>query len=223
MALGRALLKAAIVGTACAVWSRRADVAALASKVRARLRLEVERLARRMAQERVFGTLGRFKELQAVFAAIDLSVFDLLALRGPTSLADLVEDMGQDESGATVNADAVASLLDVLVQAGLVSRSKAGRRTVYANSAAAARLLCRSSAENALASAASLREVCSQWSELSEALRAAPMRTGEPQLERSLANVAPSPLDWVMHAYAARTHARTLTSRRPRIGMLDGL
>lgn len=223
------LVDAAIVCVAYALWTRRVDLRAFAFELYARICARIDRAMQQSAQQRVFNVLAQFKAPHVVFAAVDLCIFDLLSLRGPTSLTDLIDDMGPDEQGEMISVDAIGALMDALISLGLVHRSRAdclplappgqqGGRSVYTNSAAAAKLLCRSSAQNILSEVLCLREECSRWSELSEALRTAPSRRPPPNMSADAAcEIAPSPLNWVMDAWLARTHARTgRLSARPR-------
>lgn len=120
--------------------------------------------------------LGRYKQSQIVFAALDLGMFDLLSFRGPASAADLAEDMAGESPPST---GAIAALLEALVAQGLVVRSLpdssgAGGGCLYANAPATSRLLCQASASNILAEAMLLQAEYPLWSELAEAVLACP-------------------------------------------------
>jgi hypothetical protein len=227
-AAGQILLDVLLTGVLVAGWTQREELGALARRLYILSYARASAALEHLQTSRVADVLVRFKASQALFAALELSVFELLSLRGPTSAAELVEDMGASEIESSSGADALAALLDALVELGLVERSHPVAQVVdefenqlgaplYSNSAAAERLLCRASPRNILAEARALRHDSARWSELADAVRFCAVR---PPAERHetrdsaasegaasdeeasvMSRLPRTTVDWVMDAY----------------------
>jgi acetylserotonin O-methyltransferase len=108
----------------------------------------------------IFDLLEAFRRSKAMFAAVNLGVFDALE-HGPRSCESLAEELGTDP-------DALGRLLDACTVLGLLTRAD-GR---FANTPAAATYLCRSSPRRMTGYLSYSNEVLWKlWANLEDAVR----------------------------------------------------